>query len=264
MAILAVLLVLGKGYSADAGDNRKKSSGSLPVDVEFQPELGTYHYDVYWRKMRVGKASITIEREAELYKVIVAAKTNKKVSLLYKAKYRGEVKMESYPLTPIKAEIREQAGKKTKTINIDFPETDRVKAVEVKTEKGKEPRITEREFTSETFVLDPFSTVFLVRQLDWQVGMAEVFDLFTGKKKYELQLLCDSVTTLTVGKHQREVWVIIPQTKSLEEDGEVKKSDFKVYLSKDGNREVLKIEGAPRVGRIIARIRKFEPLPDVQ
>ncbi len=257
---LAVIFFHGEEYVSAQEIIRKENSANLPIDSEFHPEPGTYYYDVYWRKMRVGKATITIAWDGDFYRVIVSGKTNKKISLLYKAKYRGEVKMESRPLTPIKAEIREQSRKKSKTIDMNFPETDRVEAIEVKSEGGKEPRITKREFTSETFVLDPFSTVFLVRQLDWEVGMAEVFDLFTGKKQYELQLLCDSVVTLTVGKKERETWLILPRIRSLNGDEKVKNNNFKLYLSKDERKEVLKIEGAPKIGRIEARIRKFEPL----
>ncbi len=240
-------------------DHLKAESDELPVDVEFHPKLGTYHYDVFWRKMRVGKAAITIERDGEYYRIIVFGKTNKKISVLYKAKYRGEAKVEPLPLVPIKAEIREQTRKKTKTIHMDFPETDRIEAVEVKEERGKETQITKREFTSETFVLDLFSTVFLVRQLDWEVGMAEVFDLFTGKKQYELQLVCDSVVNLVIGKEKREAWLILPRTRSLDGQKKVRDSGFKLYLSKDERKEVLKIEGVPKIGRIEARIRKFTP-----
>ncbi len=262
--LFLMLLYVPFAKSEAEEQSRKENSGNLPLDVEFHPEPGTYHYDVFWRKMRVGKAAIIIERDGEYYRVIVSGKTNKKISMFYKAKYRGEVKVKPRPLVPVKAEIREQTGKKSKTINIDFPDTDRVEAIEVKKETGKESRVTKREFMSETFVLDPFSTVFLIRQLDWEVGMAEVFDLFTGKKQYELMLLCNSVVKVPMGKATREAWLILPRLRSLDGEERERDNSFKVYLSKDERKEVLKIEGVPKIGRVEARMKKFQPQKVVQ
>lgn len=249
---------------AETENIKKQSSAELLTDPEFRPELGTYYYEVFWGNVRVGKATITIDQENDLYKVIVIAKTSSAVNLFYKARYRGEVEMKPYPLKPIKGTITEKSKKKKKEVKIRFPREDTVEAVATESNDDKNTTVTESEFTSETFILDPFSTVFLVRHLDWYVGMAEVFDIFTGKEQIELKLLCDSITSLKIAGKQRQAWVIIPETTSYKEDKRVTKSEFKVYLSRDAKKEILKIEGTPRIGQVVAKFRKFAPLPPTQ
>lgn len=259
--LLFLQIISANPCLADTESIKKQSSAELVVDPEFDPELGTYYYDVYWQKVRVGKATITLKKENDQYTVIVFGRTTSKVNLFYKAKYRGEVALEPDPLKPIKANIIETAGRKKKQTQIVFPQKDTAEATEVESIGDKKTNIEERTFTSETFVLDPFSAVFLVRHLDWHVGMAEVFDIYTGEKEYEIKLFCHSVTSLEVDGIQREAWVIIPYTTSLQKEKRETKSEFTVYLSKDAKKEILKIEGAPRIGRVVAKINKFVPLP---
>lgn len=246
---------------AETGILRKETSAELQADPEFKPESGTHFYDVYWKDVRVGKATITVKQDNELYQVIVRASTSSKINMFYKFRYKGEVEMESYPLKPLQTSIVEQAGRKTKEMQIEFLQEDRAEAVEVKSVDGETRTITKRSATSETFLLDPFSIVFLVRHLDWHVGMAELFDVFTGKKTYELTLICESVKTKYIGRNPRDAWVITPYTRELDSPGADVKSDLKVYVSKDEKKEILKIEGAPKIGRVEARIRKFVPQP---
>ena len=238
---------------------RKPDSSQLPVDLEFRPELGTYFYDIFWKGARVGKAAITIDKDDDLYKIGVHADSNSKVSMLYKFRYKGEVEVEPYPLKPVKAKVTEKAGRKEKKIEFSFPEDDRVEAVEVKSVGGKKRSVTEKRATSTSFIVDPFSVVFLVRHLDWHIGMAEVFDVFTGKKKYQLTLYCKSVVTKTVGDAARQAWEIIPEMIDFTKPEEKKRAEFRIFLSKDEKKEILKIEGAPRIGRVEATIRKFVP-----
>ena len=260
IAIFFLIFFTQTGWcQSEVDTSRKTDSAQLPIDVDFQPELGTYFYDIFWKGARVGKAAITIDFLDNFYKISVHADSNSKISMLYKFKYKGEVEVEPYPLKPLQAKVTERSGRKEKKIEINFPQKDKVEAIEVKSVGGKTRTITEKSATSDSFIIDPFSVVFLVRNLDWQIGMAEGFDIFTGKKKYELKLLCDSVVSLTVGNTTKEAWLIIPDIKDLSKKEKKKRTEFKVYLSKDEKKEILKIEGVPRIGRVEARVRKFVP-----
>ena len=257
--IFAFLLVLLQPLLliADTDLVVKPASSQLPLDPDFQPILGTYLYDVFWEGVRVGKATISIDKEEDYYRISVKASSNHKVGFLYKFRYKGEVAVEPYPFKPIKATVEENAGRKKKNIEIQFPETNRADSVEVKKVGNKTKSVTEGSATSDSFLIDPFSAIFLVRHLDWELGMAEVFEVFTGKKKYELKLYCDSVTTKTIAGNSREAWLIIPETTDLSKPNAEKKSEFRIYLSKDEQKEILKIEGAPKIGRVEARARIF-------
>ncbi|MEE4243108.1 MAG: DUF3108 domain-containing protein [Desulfopila sp.] len=229
------------------------------LDPEFQPEPGAYAYDVLWRGVRVGKASVSTTVEDDLYTVAVTAETHTKFNFLYKFRYQGEVSLKAPPVRPIEAKMTESGGKKEKTTTITFSEEDKATAVRVKKEPGKEKEVSTVSAESQSFLLDPFSVVFLVRHLDWHVGMAEIFDVFTGRKQYLLMLYCAEVRIKTINDEQREAWVITPTTKEMGKPDAEEKSDFTLYLSKDEKKEILKIEGVPRIGRVEAIMRYFEP-----
>ncbi len=259
LIVLATIFLIKPQEFMAAQSEPEKDSRQRNLDLEFQPDPGTYAYDVLWRGFRVGKASVSTTVEDDLYTVAVNAETHSRFNLLYTFRYRGEVSLKAPPVRPIKAKVTESGGKKEKTTTITFPEEDKATAVRVRTEPGKEREVTTVSAESENFLLDPFSVVFLVRHLDWHVGMAEIFDVFTGRKQYLLTLFCAEVRIKTINDEQREAWVITPTTKEVGKPDAEEKSDFTVYLSKDEKKEILKIEGVPRIGRVEAIMRNFVP-----
>jgi hypothetical protein len=212
---------------------------------------------VFLKGAKLGRATIKVDRKGDDYVVAVTARTRGIMKYPYKVKYRGEVTVKKDPLQPSTAFIEERTGNKKKTIQAEFPKPNRVTTIEKESKAGGPIDRKEKEFVSETFILDPFSTVFLIRSLDWQIGTAEVFDVFTGNKQYELQLLCRGETVLNVDGIDRNAWEIVPQTRSLKKPHKLKMSGFVVYLSQDERREILKITGEPGIGRIVADLRKF-------
>lgn len=244
--------------SANKSTIRKQSSEDLLVDEQFHPHSGTYFYDVFLGGMRIGKATITSQQRDGLYSIAVTAKTRKVLQSLYRVRYRGEVQMTTDPIRPRSAIIEEKTGSKNKKFIARFPEPDRVTSVQIENTEGQRVKHEENEFISESFILDPFSTVFLIRSLKWKVGDVEIFDVFTGKKQYELHLICRRETKIEFNEELRPVWEIVPKTFTLSHPRKEKLSHFSVYLSKDNKREILKITGDPSIGRVVARMRKFE------
>ena len=237
---------------------RKATSGELDILKEFDPTPGTYYYDVFLKGTKLGRASIAVDRNGDEYVVAVKARTRGILKHLYKIKYKGEVAVTRNPLQPQTAKIIEQTGSKKKTINAEFESHNRIVVKEEESKGNNPPKFKTKEYESESFILDPFSIVFLIRSLDWQVGTSEVFDLFTGAKQYEIHLRCKEETVLTVDGVVRPCWVIVPETRTLKTPQEVKMSGFKIYLSQDERKEILKITGDPKIGRIVANLRKFQ------
>lgn len=237
---------------------RKQSSEELLVDEQFHPLSGTYFYDVFLADIRIGKATITIQQKDDEYSIGVSAKTRKVFQSLYRVRYRGEAHMTTDPIRPRATTIVEQTGSKDKKYVAEFPEPDRVTSVRTESVDGNQTKREENEFVSESFILDPFSTVFLIRSLKWKVGDVEIFDIFTGKKQYELHLICRQEKEINFQGEMRPVWEIVPKSFSLTHPRKEKLSNFAIYLSQDNKREILKITGDPSIGRIVARMRKFE------
>lgn len=243
--------------SNSSSPSRKATSAELDFDDEFEPALGKYYYDVFLKGVKVGRATIEVDRISDAYVVAVTARTRGMLKHLYKVKYKGEVIVTKNPLQPSIASIEEHSGNKKKTIQAEFPEPNKVTTIEKEFKAGGPIAQKEKEFVSDTFILDPFSTVFLIRSLDWQIGTSEVFDIFTGNKQYELHLFCKGEEVLNVDGIDRKAWEIIPQTRSLKQPYKKKMSGFVVYLSQDEHREILKITGEPKIGRIVADLRKY-------
>lgn len=234
-----------------------QNSAELPILEEFHPRQGTYLYDVFWQGIHIGDATLSLTLLGDTYKIRVHAKTVKNIDFFYRLRYNGEVEIEPTTLIPRTATIKETSGSKKKEISFSFPEKDRAEGITIEKKRGKKKEIKKTEAISDTFILDPFSIVFLIRNLDWHVGMAGIFDVFTGEKQYKLSLQCKKRISLNMAGEKKEAFVIHPvATNPLKKKKKVNTS-FRIYLSTDARREILKIEGVPRVGRVEAHMRTF-------
>lgn len=259
ISLIILSLVLYTLCLAAPQETKKETVSEFALDTEFKPQHGTYYYDVFLNGMKLGKGAISVVFEDGFYKIAVAGKTRKNVSMLYKARYRGQVKIDPSPLAPVEANIVQKSGKKKKEIELKFTSNKSIESRETRFENNKITKIKEREVQSDTFILDPFSTVFLLRQLDWHTGMAEVFDIYSGKKQYELKLVCEGLGYVELSKKPQEAWVIRPEITSIKKGVRKTTSNFKVYLSTDKEKEILKISGNPQIGKVVAKLRRFAP-----
>ncbi|MBC2717315.1 MAG: DUF3108 domain-containing protein [Desulfobacteraceae bacterium] len=259
--LIAATIFFLTNISADCTPER--TVDNLPLDPEFHPQLGTYYYQVNWNRVNVGKARISIDLENDLYTIMVHAETNRKLDKIYKIRYKGESRISTEPLTPIKAKINEKVKSTKKETTIEFQKDGTIKSSEVKSKKGKPSKTTEREFQTENFTLDPFSATCLVRRLDWEVGMEEIFDVITGEDQYLLELKCIKQTTIEIAGTKRLAWEIVPELTKLDteeqEKNDQKKDDMTIYVSADKAKEMLKIKVALKVGYFRIILEKFEP-----
>jgi len=244
------------------GSMRKSTSAEFTLDDAFKPLPGSYYYDVHLNGVRIGKATTEVKREGNEFNLQITAKIRGIIGSLYTIKYRVQVAMTANPIQPVHAVIEEKTGSKNKTILMEFPQPNRVTAVQLEAKDGKKPKRTEKEFTSASFVLDPFSTAVLLRGLKWQVGATEIFDIFTGRKEYELKLFCRGETRLEIDGRMRDAWEIVLQTRTLKEPREIKLSGFVICISKDSSREILKITGSYKYGLVGIYMRKYDGLSE--
>jgi len=236
------------------------SQDTPPDDCCFLPYFGTHYYDVFFQDYLIGRATIEVTKQDDAYQVRVNAKTRSVLNALYKVKYKGEVAFNTDPVTPISATIEEQTGSKSKKYAMNFAEN-QVSVTEVE-KKGKQPaKVKEKEYSSENFVLDPFSTIYLIRSIAWEDGLTEIFDVITGNKHYELRLVCTGTTTVPINGDNRGAWVIQPQTRNVDKPESLsEEGKWTILVSRDDMREILKIAGHPKIGRVAAELRKFEKI----
>lgn len=236
----------------------------LPVDPRFKPRLGTYFYRFDFNNMNIGTATVAIDREGDLYKVKVLAQTNSTIDRIYKIRYRGESIMDTSPsITTIQTKTQQQVKSVEKDITMKFQQNGDIKTIEKKSEDGDTVEYEVREYQPEKFTVDPFAATYLVRGLEWSVGKDQVFDVYGGKRPYELRLRCDRMESFDAGGIRRNVWVIIPTVRKFDENGQEippkkKPAQTKIYLSADEFKDVLKIESSHSMGYFRVTLDRFE------
>ncbi|HQP30732.1 MAG TPA: DUF3108 domain-containing protein, partial [Deltaproteobacteria bacterium] len=215
VALCMICLVIAPLSEAVAFSGAPDLRPPKPDNIDFEPVLGTYSYLVDFNNMRIGTIELAIERENDLYKVHVFAKTVNMFDRLYKIRYRGEAVIDSSPFTPVQTTVQQQVKSRERATTTTFQPGGTIKTLERKSDEG-EVEYETRSIQPERFMLDPFSATYLVRGFDWKVGMERVFDVFPGKGQYEMRLKCERLVMLDVGGFRRSAWVITPKAVNLD------------------------------------------------
>ena len=105
------------------------------------------------------------------------------------------------------------------------------------------------------------SAVFLARSVEWELSESHEFDIFTGKKRLSVKLICAQKTLVGEGEHQLAAWVIRPSVTDPEKPDEKSKfADTKLYMSADEHRDLLTIKSREKFGTIQVKIKSYTPI----
>ncbi len=265
LAIITIILFWGVFQKLHADD--QVISGTKPQlvkDPDFKPRLGTYYYCFEYNSMNLGTAWVSITREGDFHRMEVSARTSDTIDYIYRIRYRGVNFTDLDPLSPLETRIQQQVRSNEKDIVMRFQQNGNVKTTQKYIEKGVIVDGTVRNFHAEKFTTDPFSATYLARGLEWKPGLEQIFEVYNGKKRYELNLKCTGRTAVEMPGGKRDAWVIVPSAKEIEDDGrkvELKKrpSSMKIYLSADELKDVLRIEASHTIGSFLVLLDRFEP-----
>jgi hypothetical protein len=270
ISAMAFLFMMSVAWSVpvDAfGTNGDGDSRSLSIAPDFKPRLGKYYYNVNFNHVNIGNANIVIGRDGDLYKVQVNAQSIGMVDSLYRLRYRGEATLGTDPLSPVETKMQQEVRSTEKDTTIKFQDNGTIKTVEKKSDNGNTATYDVRRVQTDRFTMDPFSAAYLVRGLDWKVGVEKVFDVYPGKYQYELRLKCDSLVTVDINGEKRKAWVIIPTVTNLDpqkraEALKKKPMSTRIYVSADDLKDVLKIEASHTLGNFRVLMVRFDPAVD--
>jgi hypothetical protein len=234
------------------------------TDADFKPKLGTYYYCFEFNSMNIGTACIAIQREGDLYTMNVNARTNNKIDYIYKIRYQGRSTLDTDPLAPKVTTISQTVKSKEKDLIIRFQGDGSIQTTETVTVSGEFDDSDQRRIRPERFTVDPFSATYLARGYEWKVGAEETFDVYTGKKRYELHLKCVDKTMIDANGARRAAWVIVPTGRNLDGvkpvDPKKKPADIKIYLSADDSKDVLRVEATHTMGTFLVYLDRFDPV----
>lgn len=222
----------------------------------FDPPLGTYYFTVAWQGIPAAEATLSLQQEGLNYRVITSARTYSGIDWIYKMRYRNETLISAVDLMPIMSKVRHQENSKVKEANLTFHEDGKIESVRRRNGEFLEAI----ELATGNFTLDPVSSAFMARSLDWAVGVQRDFDAFNGKSRYLITLECVDETNLKVDGVNRRVWVISPRVRNLSESNSSEKlKEAKIYITTDNSREVVRLVSEVFIGSVTTKFDRFVP-----
>jgi hypothetical protein len=267
--LLTVVLALCLQAAGLFGTAYAGNSDLSPADVkvstpEYAPASsftfpnGTYKYEVSWKGIPAGTATISLDNDGSTYRLVATAATMSWVELFYTLRYRAEGLVDSSSFKPQQMTIKKRENSKLSHIQVSFDETGEIYSKREKT--GREAK--ELRFNPHNGTLDPFSASLLARSLDWKVGQSRQFDTYNGKTRYLITLNCLEAKVMDVNGLPRAVWIIEPTVTNLLKNKPAKKLRRAfMYVTADSKREVVKIESEVLVGSVTTKLESFTPFP---
>lgn len=257
LTLMAVLCLptIGVAENISAADVKVSTPRYKANTDSFSPPLGTYTYEVSWQGIPAATATVVVDRENDKYKVSSHAKTAKFIDIFYRLRYQADGKIDAQDFSPDKLVINHKENSRVKAYNITFGDGGMIRSVQQKND-SKEVL----EFVSDNYTLDPFSSTFLARSLDWKVGDTRFFDTFNGKSRYLIKLTAVEEITRDHNGSPKQLIVIEPTVRNLTKPTQDSKlRTAKIYVTKDERRDVVEIASSVFVGTVRTELVGFVP-----
>jgi len=258
--IVAILAI-----SAPEAGEATINLASLP---SYQPKFHPFEtgekglYRAHWNGLfSVATAEITVTPTAvsgkKVYYVKVEAKSSKVLDLIWKMRDTITSTFDANAFAPSRFTFRQRENSKVVDTEALYSESAKRWSVN-RQERGEKPKVYE--FDSQN-TLDPITTVYLARSIDFKVGDRLYFKVFGGKYQYLLELRVEAKEPVTTpaGKSV-EAYKIIPYIQNITKDGYASRfNEATIWISADGRRLPIKISSKIFVGSIYLELIKDQP-----
>jgi len=233
---------------------------STTSDSAFYPRTGTFVYSVKWEGTPAADIIMTVSKQGDYYRVVADSMVTKAVDFIYRLRYRGEGTITKNDFASVRTVLSEHKGSESKTTKIVYREDGEIETEVTRQEKKEAPETTVKKFRPEREVLDIFSAVFLSRSVDWQVGLSEQFEVFTGRKTYIVTLNCLEKTWFKKNDIEIDAWVIAPAAIDPNKpDQKPRLTSTRIFLSADKSKDILQIKTKTGFGTIEVLLTDFVP-----
>jgi hypothetical protein len=259
------------GSATILGPARPAHADFAPDEVEFEAPayavptgihtLGErWHYKFYWRGLPVAHATIEGRERGEgadrQLTVDVSAGTNSVISLLWRYRLEAEGAIFVEPFRPGTFSVEENEKGKEMETRIEFDEDGRVRAYRRK--KGREKRYEFAAPTTQEFM----STVYLLLNLDYELGETYLIDTLTGVSRFLLTAEAQTIEPRKVAGEAVDAYRIFVTTKELTDpDGKRKHFGSDFWVSADRPRRFLGSRSKTKWGPVSLELVKIERLP---
>ena len=259
-SILACVLVTVCPNGWAASDNATINVPGTGTESKFHPRTGTFLYSVKWEATSAAEIILTVSKQGDYYRIVADSTVTKAVDFIYRLRYRGEGTITRDDFAPVRTVLTEQKGSEKKTTRIVYRDDGEIETKVTRQKKKESPETTVKQFRPEREVLDIFSAVFLSRSIDWNVGLSEEFEVFTGRKSYIVTLNCLEKTQFKVNDTEIDAWVIAPAAIDPNKpDQKPRLTSTRIYLSADESKDILRIKTRTGFGTVEAILTDFVP-----
>ena len=243
----------------------------------FTPATGSYEYKVQWKGMTAGRAVITVAQEGTNFVVTSRAGTDNLVRHVLDSSYTGHA-LVGAGLVPLDISERRSIRDRQVVTRSIFDDRGGVDLTKLRARTGRPNKRKELRLEAIGDAVDPFTAVLRARAVPWQAGLVAAFDLLIGEDRYALTLTCTGSTRIEMDGKNVPVWRLRPSLRVLGDDGgaadpedEEDRADTvkavsqtRLYLSKDEQRNILRLVSQTRVGDfdvVLSRQRPLKPAP---
>jgi Protein of unknown function (DUF3108) len=255
-------IVATLAFSGSRAEEAPVNLAALPV---YQPKFHPFEtgekglYRAHWNGLfSVATAEITVTptliEGKKAYYVKVEAKSSKVLDLFWKMRDTITSTFEAKAFAPSRFTFRQRENSKVIDTEALYSETAKKWAVN-RQERGEKDKIYE--FDSQN-TLDPITTVYLSRSIDFKVGDRLYFKVFGGKYQYLLELRVDSKEPVTTPSGKSvEAYKIIPYIQNITKDGYASRfNEATIWISADERRLPIKMSSKIYVGSIYLELIK--------
>lgn len=233
------------------------STPNYTSDVrQFKPKLGVFTYEAAWQGIPAADMDVEVDTDGLHYFINVSAKTYSAIDIFYRLRYEANGILSAPDFLPLKSTFDQKENSRARITEITFMDSGEVRSYRKRADREAETM----QFDPQNFMLDPFSAAFLARALDWKLGDSKKFDVFNGKSRYLITLTAVDKIQMEVNGVSRDVWVISPLVDNLTAKKANKKlREARIYVTADGDRDILKIASSVFIGEVTATLTAFSP-----
>lgn len=212
------------------------------------------HFRVSYGNITAGYATMEVNRQVEYkkrqcYVLKTTAQSRKAFDWIFKVRDWTESYVDVEKFYSLRFEKHLSEGSYKKDIVIEY---DQEKNQAVYVDEKKKPEV----LAVPPDVLDPLSALYLVRNMDLQVGKDIYLPSTDNKTVYPIRIIVHKIEAVTVEAGKFFCYVVEP----VMADGGIFKKDgkVKVWLTADKRRMPVKMETKVYIGSIVAELDWFE------